>query len=154
MTTSATIRGKWAAMFAASTTLQAYTDKFHAYDLSSILPESQAHESQARYNQAVNFVEYLIHKQRNPEGIGAQEVQFSVAVRYTVQADIAGAHYNQIEDFFESLCSEVDTRLSTTWGGVVDFYQTPDGPPDIETTEILGEPCWTGSYTFQATTTE
>lgn len=143
--TNATVRAAWAASVFANASITALTDKIYDYDVTL---ESTKEFSKLRYRQELNFFTYVVTRAERVMIMGQTEQIYTVRVRYTRQADVAGTVYKIVSDAFETIQDLARTALTTTWGSTIDFYRVRNGPPNIVQQTLENLSVWVGELDF------
>jgi len=150
LTTSAAIEAAWVTSIWNNATILAITNQAHPFEIND---QSEYELSLLAYGSRINFFEYLVTRATQypiiTGGSGTNQI-FTVDVRYTLEHQADGSSYTDVRDTLETLIDLVNTDLSYTWGGTIDFYKTQEGPPQITQTAILERKVIRGQYSFTA----
>lgn len=148
MSTSATVRAAWDLCVWQQATIQAITSKIYDYDAAGLASESITHNDKLLLNQEYNFIQYRVAKTWEYQIGGQARNEYRVTIEYYKQADIAGVHFNDIEDAFQTIHDTVVAQLGGNWNVTVDGYGLQNTPINIGLLRIQNVPVWKGTFTF------
>lgn len=129
------------------------TEKIYDYDLTN---DSRTERTKFMYGTIVSFITYLVLRRPVQRVIGGnspggEKVQFEyqVDVNRYLEADVAGANYNQVIDDLVTIESKVISELGKRWDDTIDFYNLTDvfAPVQIE---LDGRAVWQGRNVYTA----
>lgn len=154
MSTIAQVQTAWQNYLWTDSTLLKYTDKILQYEVTTV---SEAERALLTYDGAINFVEVVTTKSPSFRELGnttQAQMQFNVDVRYTREkiplgAEIDGDSYAQIQIFFETLNTKINSLLGASWQSTVDFWEFGE-TLGISSEEVDTVPCWRGVARFTA----
>lgn len=141
MSTPSDIRSKWNSLVWSHASITALTTKIYNYD---VVERSQFESEKFYYQGKVNFFQYLVTRGEDPDETMTNRVMYlhSVLVQYYLEADTAGAMYNNAIDRMATLYDTVESELGRDWDGVVSYYQRQSAPPVPELAEVDGRSAW------------
>lgn len=150
MTTLTDIESAWDTLVWADSSVASITDKVFKYE---VLEVSEKEVSRIYYEKEVNFFEFVIIREVDTREIGSSDsayVNYQCTVRYTRAADTNGNNYRAVRDAFSTIQSVVQTALTGSWNGTIDYYENQEGPAEIELITFADTRCFRGTYQFTA----
>ena len=149
--TQADVRSLWAANIATNNTILGYTHLIYNRDLNDA---SLFEDGNLRYNQQINFMNYIVRRWVISKINGVYEARFLIEVFYTKEADPAGDAYNAVLDCMESVESVVESVLGSRWLGLMDDAYRDPQPAEMGEVVINDVSCWRSKISYTAFKTE
>lgn len=103
------------------------------------------------YGRLINFIQCLVTSYEQIGITGTASTFVQVQLSYWKEGEENDQAYLDVIDGLERIRALVRASLGISWGGVVEYYQSQQSPPDIVLLQIAGRPVWRGREVYLGT---